>query len=95
MNTRKRISATVTGRVQGVWFRDFTRRVARSLNVSGFVRNQPDGTVYLEAEGSTSDINELMKAVKQGSPLSRVDRVLIQYLPMDGDSSPFEIRYGG
>ncbi|NOZ75450.1 MAG: acylphosphatase [FCB group bacterium] len=91
---RKRISATVTGRVQGVWFLDFTRKTARSLNVSGFVRNEPDGTVYLEAEGPETEIKSLIAAVKRGSPLSRVDRVVIRDLPVGNDSSPFEIRFG-
>ncbi len=90
----KSICVTVIGRVQGVWFRDYTCKTARSLGLTGFVRNESDGSVYLEAEGPEDRLNELVKAVEKGSPLSRVDKVLIQDVPTDGKFTDFEIRYG-
>ena len=48
----------VTGKVQGVWFRDSTLKKAHELGVKGFVKNQPDGSVYIEAEGTPSAIKE-------------------------------------
>ncbi|MDG1850558.1 MAG: acylphosphatase, partial [Gammaproteobacteria bacterium] len=46
----KHINVTVSGRVQGVYFRATTKEVADTLGVTGFVKNQADGSVYLEAE---------------------------------------------
>jgi len=50
-DTQERLSARITGRVQGVGFRNFTQMRARQLGVSGWVRNEQDGSVRLEAEG--------------------------------------------
>ena len=55
----KAFKATVSGKVQGVWFRDFTRKEATNLNVVGWVKNMPDGTVYLEAEGEEEQLKQL------------------------------------
>ncbi|MFB3133999.1 MAG: acylphosphatase, partial [Rhodothermales bacterium] len=50
-SSHERLSARVVGRVQGVYFRAFTRNQARRLGLHGWVRNDDDGSVYLEAEG--------------------------------------------
>jgi len=50
-DTKERLSARITGRVQGVGFRNFTQMRARQLGVAGWVRNEQDGSVRLEAEG--------------------------------------------
>lgn len=69
----KHINVTVSGRVQGVWFRASTRDEARRLGLTGFVRNEPDGSVYLEAEGEDEALADLLEWLKQGPPLARVD----------------------
>ncbi len=67
--------AVVYGRVQGVGFRDFVRRRARALSVAGWVRNLPDGTVEVRAEGPKDALLSLMSALHEGPVGSRVTRV--------------------
>lgn len=56
----------ITGRVQGVGFRYSARSMARSMGIRGFVRNLPNGDVYIEAEGDYSRIEEYLKWCHQG-----------------------------
>ena len=58
-----RIAITFTGRVQGVGFRATVRDLARDLHLVGFVRNEPDGSVYLEAQGQESLLEQLTHQV--------------------------------
>ena len=70
---KKLVKITVTGRVQGVWYRASTERKAQELGLTGFVRNQPDGSVYIEAEGDEPALDALVAWCRQGPPLARVD----------------------
>ena len=58
----------VEGRVQGVFFRVSTQREALKLGLTGFVRNEPDGSVYLEVEGAQEKIDQLTTWIKLGGP---------------------------
>ncbi len=88
-----RVRARVTGKVQGVGFRWFVTRAARSHQLGGWVRNLPDGTVQLEAEGSLDRIDEFLLTLRQGPPGSRVDAVLEDgWNPDEGGERGFEIR---
>ncbi|HKK52991.1 MAG TPA: acylphosphatase [Myxococcota bacterium] len=65
----------VSGRVQGVFFRAETQRKARALGLTGFVRNEPDGSVRIEAEGEAEALDRLEAWVQEGGPeAARVDR---------------------
>ena len=66
---------TVHGRVQGVFFRESTRREAERLGISGHAINQSDGTVEVLAAGSASALAELERWLHQGPPMSRVTLV--------------------
>jgi acylphosphatase len=68
---------TVKGRVQGVWFRKYTKQAAVSRDLNGFVQNQPDGNVYIEVEGAESNVQDFIKWLDKGSPLSEVKEVNI------------------
>jgi acylphosphatase len=69
---------TVRGRVQGVFFRASTQREASRLGLAGFVRNQPDGSVYIEVEGRQEEIDKLLVWIRKGGPPhGRVDDVEI------------------
>jgi len=74
----KRYSIVVSGRVQGVGYRYFTRDAAQSLGLGGWVRNTVDGRVELEVEGEQAKIDTLIEQLKEGPALSRVTDVDIQ-----------------
>lgn len=66
----------IQGRVQGVGFRVFVMRAARELNVKGWVRNEPDGSVRSRAEGTPDAMRAFEALLEQGPPGARVERVL-------------------
>jgi len=66
---------TVHGRVQGVWFRDSTRREARRLGIAGYAINLPDGNVEVLACGASNALDELADWLQSGPPMASVTRV--------------------
>ena len=78
-STDKMFHAVVRGRVQGVSFRYHTRVAASALGVSGWVRNLPDGTVEVLAQGDDRDLRELLRWLEDGPPASRVDKVDVDW----------------
>jgi acylphosphatase len=75
----KRLEATIHGRVQGVFFRHHTELTARRLDLAGWVRNEPDGSVTVVAEGAEAALEELLRFLHRGSPQARVDKVEVQW----------------
>jgi acylphosphatase len=65
----------VTGRVQGVFFRAWTRQQAEELGVTGWVRNCPDGRVDLHVEGEAAAVEELLSRLHRGPPAAQVEDV--------------------
>lgn len=74
-----RIRVIFHGRVQGVFFRATTHALSRDFRVSGFVRNLPDGTVELEAEGQAGEIERFLAAIqaRYADGIERVERATI------------------
>jgi acylphosphatase len=70
-----RVHLKIEGRVQGVWFRESTRKKAQSLGVLGWVRNRSDGTVEAMAEGEEDKVKALVSWCHQGPPSAQVTRV--------------------
>ncbi|AMC10512.1 hypothetical protein Lupro_04300 [Lutibacter profundi] len=68
----------VKGKVQGVWFRKYTFNEATRLGIKGFVKNEINNTVYIEAEGTLTTLNEFVKWLHKGSPLSKVSLVTFE-----------------
>jgi acylphosphatase len=68
-------SIRVTGKVQGVFYRASARDEAERLGLSGFVRNEPDGSVYAEAEGEKETLDRFVEWCRRGPPHARVDMV--------------------
>lgn len=66
----------VSGRVQGVWFRESTRREAESLGINGSATNLPDGRVEVIAGGSDQAVDKLLAWLHHGPPMARVDDVV-------------------
>ena len=81
----------VTGRVQGVGFRQFTLTRARQIGVSGFVRNLPDGSVECVAAGTEEQMASLESALRRGPPGSEVTSLIRS--PADNVPGPgFQVR---
>jgi acylphosphatase len=90
---RQRLEAVVTGRVQGVGFRYFTRQTARRLDVAGWVRNDPAGTVTLVAEGPRDALEALLAAVAEGPAGAVVHAVRHEWRAASGGvAGSFEVR---
>lgn len=93
MNQR-RVHAIVHGRVQGVFFRDYTRQKARELGLSGWVRNLPDRTVEAVFEGPSEKVEEMLAWLYSGSPLSEVTSVDSRDVELRGAADGiFTVRY--
>jgi acylphosphatase len=80
---------SVVGKVQGVFYRESTRRKAQELGIKGFVRNEPDGSVYIEAEGTENMLTGLVAWYQQGPEMAEVTAVtfkpgeLVNYLQFE------------
>jgi len=74
---KKNISIRVSGKVQGVFFRAFTKEKADELGVVGFVRNESNGDVYIEAEGESALLEALVGWCRQGPRLALVKDCLV------------------
>lgn len=94
MSPPRRLHLLISGRVQGVAFRAHTMREAREIDLSGWVRNLPDGRVELLAEGPEDDLERLDTWCETGPPAASVSDVERQWLDFVGDLGPFTIRYG-
>jgi len=89
-----RLHAIAQGRVQGVYFRDFTRRKAQSLGLTGYVKNMSDGkSVEVLAEGYRTNLEQLLEFIKVGPEAARVDRVNVKWSDYSGDFKDFETRF--
>ena len=87
----KQLQLTIRGRVQGVYFRASAQREARRLGVVGWVKNRPDGSVEIVAEGEEEAIRELYGWAQKGPSAARVDRVDTRWRSFTGDYPDFRI----
>jgi acylphosphatase len=83
----------VSGIVQGVCFRMYTREKARELNLTGWVRNVSDGRVEIVAEGSLCGLGQLALWCADGPPMSEVSAVTEDYTEASGEFSAFSIAF--
>jgi acylphosphatase len=89
----KRIQINVFGQVQGVFFRENTKNLANSFELVGFVKNQPDGSVLIVAEGEEEKLNQLLDWTKRGPKWAKVERIEYQWQDPTGEFENFEIKY--
>ena len=82
----------VTGRVQGVFFRGWTKEQAKKHDIAGWVRNCPDGTVEAHLEGEEAAVRWLIDLIYDGPGGARVDRVEAQEAEVEGFTA-FEVRH--
>ena len=93
MSDKARLSATIHGRVQGVYFRGFVYDHAVRRSLVGYVRNLPDGTaVEVYAEGEAQELERLLELLKLGPPGARIVRVEFDWKAPTGEFNSFEIR---
>ena len=83
----------MSGRVQGVGFRRYVRGWARTLNLTGWVRNEPDGTVRLVAEGARPQLDRLVRLLWGGPPTSHVTDVAASWREAGGGFDAFEVTH--
>ena len=88
-----RVTAIVTGMVQGVNFRWFTQRRASELGLVGYVRNRPDSSVEFVAEGPRDLLDRLLDAVRVGPASAVVENVEVAWDTGTGEFRRFEIRF--
>lgn len=91
--TRIRLHAIVHGYVQGVGFRANTQRQAATHRITGWVRNNPDRTVEVVAEGAKDDVKAFERFLRRGPSAAVVDHVDVTYGEATGEFSYFNIRY--
>lgn len=91
-DSNERARVVVSGKVQGVFFRDSARQKARELGLSGWVENLPDGRVEAVFEGPSEKVREAVRWCETGPPFAQVEDVRADYGPAGGDLSGFEVR---
>ncbi|HET7179791.1 MAG TPA: acylphosphatase [Chryseosolibacter sp.] len=84
---KKHFAIKISGVVQGVYFRASTRERADALKITGFVRNEPDGSVYVEAEGDESNLDVFIQWCHQGPAHAVVEKCEVQSGTVKGFSS--------
>jgi acylphosphatase len=88
----ERAHVYVAGQVQGVFFRDSTRKKAEQLGLTGWVKNLPDGRVEALFEGPSERVREMIQWCEQGPPHATVEEVDTEFEASQGDLGRFEVR---
>jgi acylphosphatase len=88
-----RLHVWVTGLVQGVFFRESTRQAVQGLEITGWVRNLPDGRVEAVFQGKNEACEKALEYVKTGPPAARVNHVETQWEDDEEQLTDFQIRY--
>ena len=89
----KRVRVYISGRVQGVFFRAETQRVAQGFNITGWVRNMADGRVEAVFVGDDADIDKMLAWCYIGPSAARVEEVLTEEEPYIGEFRDFSVKY--
>jgi acylphosphatase len=88
---QRRVKIFVSGRVQGVYFRAFTKKQAKQLALNGWAKNLEDGRVEIVAEGNEAAIEKLIQWSQKGPMTARVDQIETVELEADGELNTFII----
>jgi acylphosphatase len=89
----KRVHVYISGRVQGVFFRQETQRAAHGFNLTGWVRNMSEGRVEALFEGEDKSVDRMLEWCQVGPPAACVKEVLIDEEPYTGEFQNFSIKY--
>lgn len=82
----------IHGKVQGVFYRVYTQEKAEKLELTGWVKNMPDGTVEVCLQGKEDAINKMIEWCREGSPSSKVEDIKIERGAAQEELSEFEVR---
>lgn len=93
MEQQQQLTAIVRGYVQGVGFRYFVRRQAQALGLTGWVRNRPDGSVEVVAEGERSTLGALLGALRSGPSEADVQDIDVKWETYTAAFTQFEVRF--
>jgi acylphosphatase len=94
MAKTKALHIRVRGRVQGIGYRYFVQDVGSSLQMTGWVRNLPDGNVEVEAQGSPEAMERFLKSIRNNHPYARVNDMEIEQIAgVSGGQSGFVIKF--
>lgn len=88
----KQVSLKITGRVQGVFFRVGIKETADALGITGWVKNELDGSVTVTAEAKEEDLQKLIEWCRKGTELSRVEEVKIKWEEAAGELKEFTLQ---
>lgn len=91
-STHLRLHAIISGKVQGVFFRDTTLRTADELKLFGWVRNLPNGSVEVTAEGTHDALESLLNFLRVGPPQAHVEQVTADWQLATSEFSSFTVR---
>lgn len=89
----KEIECTVTGTVQGVFYRDTAKQNALSLGVTGYIENMPDGSVHVVAQGSEDALEAFIEKLAHGSQAAEVSDVSVTWSTPENVHETFSVRY--
>lgn len=90
---KRRLSINILGKVQGVTYRINTQKIARKLNLTGWVRNNENNTVNIIAEGEEAGLDELLKWCQSGPRYAKVESIDFIWEKYIGDMKGFDILY--
>ncbi len=95
MNTSKRIRVHifVSGRVQGVFFRNSTRAKALELGLTGWVKNLSDGRVEAVFEGEKAQVEQILEWAKSGPPGAKIEALEPIFEAYEAEFTDFEVKY--
>ena len=91
--SKARAHVFISGRVQGVFFRAYTQEAARARNIRGWVMNTRDRRVEAVLEGEKEQVEDMIKWCRQGSPMSQVTRVDVDWQEYIGEFGDFSVKY--
>ncbi len=91
--TQKCVHVLVSGRVQGVFYRESLRRRVAQLGVSGWVKNLTDGRVEAVFEGEEEAVRRAVDYARDGPPFAHVSELRATAEPVSGERGPFEVRH--
>lgn len=92
-NELKRVEIKITGQVQGVFFRQGVGEIAEKFGLTGWVKNEQDGSVWVVAEGRKEDLQKLVEWCRKGTDWSRVDDIKIKWQEASGEFKKFNLVY--